>query len=140
MVNVQAVGDASPSNVMQSCMLSSPDGAACLARRNRPGSRRPRGESNPTRRRDEAAVRQLADPDREIDMLLHEVDHAVGQHDPDVDLRIGLEELRAIGTTCRRPKTIGAVITSSPLGALYSPDAARSASPTSSRMRLHAAT
>ena len=35
----------------------------------------------------------------------------------------------------KRPKTIGAVMTRSPFGALYSPDAARSASLTSSKMR-----
>src|SRR5271165_3326754 len=44
-----------------------------------------------------------------------------------------------IGRTCSRPITIGAVITRSPLGAAYSPDAARSASLTCSRMRLLAA-
>ena len=39
---------------------------------------------------DEAAVGQFADPHGEIDMLFQEVDHPVGQHDPDVDLRVGL--------------------------------------------------
>ncbi len=42
---------------------------------------------------DEAAVGQLADPDREIEMLFQEIDHAVGQHGPDVDIGIGFEEL-----------------------------------------------
>ena len=39
----------------------------------------------------------------------------------------------------QRPNTIGAVIIRSPLGAMYSPAAARSASPMSSRIRLQAA-
>ena len=42
---------------------------------------------------DQAAVGQGADPHREIDMLLQQVDHAVGQNHPDVDVRVGLEEL-----------------------------------------------
>src|SRR6516164_8763059 len=38
-----------------------------------------------------------------------------------------------------RPRLAGAVIVNSPVGAVYSPEAMRSASDTSARMRLHAA-
>ena len=44
------------------------------------------------------------------------------------------------GSTWRRPNTMGTVRTRSPLGARYSPETRRSASSTSSRIRLHAVT
>jgi len=42
--------------------------------------------------RDKTAVGQFADPDGKIDMIFQQVDHAVSQHDPDIDVRISLEE------------------------------------------------
>jgi hypothetical protein len=44
--------------------------------------------------RDHARIRQLADTQREIDMLIEKIDDAVDQHHLDIDLAIGLEELR----------------------------------------------
>ena len=43
--------------------------------------------------RDEAAVGQLADANGDIDMLFEQIDDAVGLHQPDVDVGIGLEEV-----------------------------------------------
>src|SRR5882724_12624199 len=48
----------------------------------------------PDPRRDQAAIGQGADPNGEIDRLLQEIDRAVGEHQPDVDVRIGPEERR----------------------------------------------
>ncbi len=47
--------------------------------------------------RDKAAVGQLPNPDGEIDMVFQEIDHAVSQHKANVDVLIGLEELRHHG-------------------------------------------
>ena len=43
--------------------------------------------------RNQAAVGQFANPHGEIDIIFQKVCHAVGQHDPDVDLPIGCQEL-----------------------------------------------
>src|SRR5262249_9011379 len=47
--------------------------------------------ANPAR--DQTAVRQLADSDREVDMFFQDVGDAVGQRGPNVDVRKSLEEL-----------------------------------------------
>ena len=88
----------------------------------------------------EAAVGQLADPDCEVDMIFHKINHPVGLHHPDADIPIELEEIDGDGAAWTRPNTIGVVMIKSPLGALNSPVAARSASSKSSRMFLQAAT
>ena len=86
------------------------------------------------------AVGQLADPNSKIDMLFEKIDHAVGQNDLDVNFGIGLKEFRCYRENMQAAKDDRRGDDRSPLGALYSPDAARSASLTSSKMRLHAAT
>ena len=71
-----------------------------LGRMLRPAARREIGRAGaddpadrPDAHRDQAAVRQLADPHGEVDMVFGETDDAVVEHQPDVDLGIGLEEL-----------------------------------------------
>jgi hypothetical protein len=54
--------------------------------------------------RDQTAVSQLADPDRNIEMLFHKIDHAVGPHEPNVDVGIGFEELDCDGKNVQTAK------------------------------------
>ena len=42
--------------------------------------------------RDQIAIRQLADPDRDIDMRLDDVDRGIGQHQSHGDIGVGREE------------------------------------------------
>ncbi len=42
--------------------------------------------------RNEAAVGQVTDTDGEINIVFVQVDHAIGQRDPDVDIRVGFEK------------------------------------------------
>ena len=44
--------------------------------------------------RNQAAVGQFADPDREINMVFYEVHQTIGQHDLDVYVGVVLEERR----------------------------------------------
>ena len=44
--------------------------------------------------RDHPTVGQLSDAHRHIDMVVHEADHPVAKHQPDVDLRKESQELR----------------------------------------------
>src|SRR5262245_45778364 len=37
---------------------------------------------------DEAAVGEIADPHRQIDAVLQEIDYVVGEKEPDIDLRV----------------------------------------------------
>ena len=41
----------------------------------------------------DVGVLKDADPERHMDLLLDEVDAPIGEQDPDVDLRVGLEEV-----------------------------------------------
>ncbi len=43
-------------------------------------------------RRDKVAVRQVADADRKIDMVLHEIDLTVAEAEPEVDFGIGFQK------------------------------------------------
>ena len=60
---------------------------------------------SPTWRATSVESGQMADPDREIDALFHQVDHAIRQPQVDADLRIALQIGRHDhGLTCSRPK------------------------------------
>ena len=91
---VQACDDINPANVMQSCEPRS------VGFFGRPRLTKYAGlctcdDANvPQARSDEAAVRQLANPQSQIDIFLHKIDHSIGQRQPDVDLRLGSEELQ----------------------------------------------
>src|SRR6516165_3658025 len=84
--------------------------------------------------RDEAAVGQLADANREISMLFLEIDHAIGQHEADIDIRISLEKLK------RDRQDVEPSEHDRRGDNEYSPAAARSASSMSSRICLQAVT
>ena len=72
-------------------------------------------------------------------MIVDQMEVAVGEDQPDVDLGPLGQKFGDDRQEMQSAKAKGAVITSSPRGAACSPDAARSASFTSSRMRLAAA-
>ena len=84
--------------------------------------------------RDQRRIRQMADPDREIDAVFHQIDHAVrqpqfGRRPPDS----AADRPTSTGLTWRRPNPSGAETTSRPLGRVRSPSAAPSASSTSAK-------
>jgi hypothetical protein len=72
-------------------------------------------------------------------VIVDQVEVAVGEDKPDIDLGPLAKKLGDDRQDVQPPKTTGAVMTRSPRGAACSPDAARSASLTSSRMRRAAA-
>ncbi len=85
--------------------------------------------------RDHAAVRQGADPHGHVDVILDQVKVAVREKKPDRDVGVGARNAVTMGRTCSSPNRTGAVMTSSPRGFSNSPDALRSASSISRRMR-----
>ncbi len=82
----------------------------------------------------------MADAQRDIHMLVRQIDLPVGQHEPQVNLRLFGEEIQSDRQQMAFTKEMGAVTCSQPRGALYSPAACRSAVSRSSRMRREAAT
>ena len=90
--------------------------------------------------RNQAAVRQLADPERHINTVFLQVDQAVGQDEADVDVRVGFEERNRDGQDMQAAENDRRGDHQVASRTLYSPAAARSASSMSSRIRLQAAT
>ena len=113
-----------------------------IGRMLRPAARREIGRARaddpadrPDAQRDQAAVRHLADPHRQVDMIFGEADVAVVEHQPDVDLGIGLDEFDDHRQHMQPAEHQRRGDDQLALRRAYSPAAARSASPTSSRMR-----
>src|SRR5260370_26073809 len=82
----------------------------------------------------DAAVRKRAKPDRHIHMFLNQMHIPIAEHETDVDLRVVGQEIRHHWQHVQTPKNYGRRYGRSPLGALYSPAAVRSASVTCSRI------
>ena len=51
-----------------------------------------RTADRPNLRRDHVAVRQVADADRKVDMVFHQIDLAIAEAQPEIDLGIGFEK------------------------------------------------
>src|SRR5262249_52867030 len=117
-----------------------PVSSACHAQRDRWGWRqRPGICSRPQSR--SWCYRGGSDAHGHVDVMIDEVDAAVREEHPDIDLGERGDEIVHYGKHMQsRPKTTGAESVSSPRGMLYSPDACASASSTSSRMCLQEAT
>ena len=75
-----------------------------------------------------------------MDMLFEKIDHAVGQNDLDVNFGIGLKGYRCYRENMQAAKDDRRGDDEVAFWRAIAPDAARSASLTSSKMRLHAAT
>ena len=136
----QGVTDATAENVTQVCASRSSGltGVPCAARVGGTGADHAPDRADP--RGDHRTVGQRADAHRHVDVIVQQADVAVRQGHAHIDLGKPPQEVAGTtGRTCSRPKTIGAVIVSSPRGSEYSPAAWASASLTCSRMRLQAA-
>jgi hypothetical protein len=64
-----------------------------------------------------------ADAQPDIDLLLKQTQHAIGEDQTNLDIAIGLEEIRQDRDEVNAPRPTGAVTISSPVGAVYSPEA-----------------
>ena len=105
--NLHAEGVACSSMVMQWCLdrSSSCFGRPALLQVGRARANDDADRADPGR--DHAAVRQRPHADRDIDVLFGHVDHAIGQHEPQGNIRVGFEKLdgqRAADACVRGPK------------------------------------